>query len=124
MPTAQRGGRSTGKGRASRARPVKARTSKAGVDASGRDGLDGLDAVELAKQTLQVICRDAEAPAAARAQSARTLLELAGALRLGGSTDTRAPSELSLAEIDERLATLGNSGVSEDADTKLERLRP
>jgi hypothetical protein len=63
--------------------------------------------VALAKRTLQAICDDLGAPAAARAQAARTLLELAGALKNATPDTTRkAPGEMTLAEVDERLAAL------------------
>jgi hypothetical protein len=64
------------------------------------------DPVELAKLTLQAICRNVASPAAARAQAARTLLELAGALRPGGETSRRIASEMSLEELDDRLRAL------------------
>ena len=68
---------------------------------------DTPDTVELAKQTLQTICRDLAAPAAARAQAARTLLELAGALKnTAADTARKTAPELSLAELDARLASL------------------
>jgi hypothetical protein len=68
---------------------------------------DTVDTVGLAKRTLQSICDDFSAPAAARAQAARTLLELAGALK-NATPDTarKAPGEMTLAEVDERLAAL------------------
>lgn len=61
---------------------------------------------ELPKETLQSICRDEKAPAAARAQAARTLLELSGALKNTVSPDTKSASEVTLAELDERIAAL------------------
>jgi hypothetical protein len=64
------------------------------------------DPVELARQTLQVICRDGNSPASARAQAARTLLELAGALKNGAQNASKPASEMSLSEIEERLADL------------------
>ena len=68
---------------------------------------DTPDTVELAKLTLQTICRDAQAPAAARAQAARTLLELAGALKnTAADTAKKTGPELTLAELDARLETL------------------
>ena len=67
--------------------------------------LDGIsDPVELARLTLQAICKS-DAPAAARAQAARTLLELSGALRNEAPRDGRA-SEMTLAELDARIASL------------------
>ena len=68
--------------------------------------------VELAKLTLQAICKDPKAPAAARAQAARTLLELAGALKntVADTTRKTAP-ELTLAELDERLEALARDGA-------------
>ena len=73
----------------------------------GARALDGVrDPVELAKLTLQAICRDEKSPSAARAQSARTLLELAGALRVGAPNIERSASEMSSEELDARLAAL------------------
>jgi len=68
---------------------------------------DTPDTVELAKETLQAICRDEKSPAAARAQAARTLLELAGALK-NATADTarKTAPELTLSELDERLEAL------------------
>lgn len=63
------------------------------------------DPVELAKLTLQAICQNATFPAGARAQAARTLLELAGALKIT-PVEGRAGAEMSLEEIDARLEAL------------------
>ena len=76
-----------------------------------KSGLDGVsDPVELATLTLQAICRDDSAPASARASAARTLLELAGALRNDASRSALdAPaSELSSEELDARIAALNS----------------
>jgi hypothetical protein len=68
--------------------------------------------VELAKLTLQLICNDPKAPAAARAQAARTLLELAGALKnTTADTARKTAPELSLEELDARLAALAHDGA-------------
>ena len=68
--------------------------------------------VELAKLTLQGICKDPKAPAAARAQAARTLLELAGALKNAvADTARKTAPELTLAELDERLEALARDGA-------------
>jgi hypothetical protein len=64
---------------------------------------------------LQTICRDGEAPAAARAQAARTLLELSGALKSGFDNSTKSPVEMSADEIDARLAALASTDT---ADTR------
>jgi hypothetical protein len=86
---------------------ARSRPGKAPSAGAGSSTLDGVtDPVELAKLTLQAICRDNEAPAAARAQSARTLLELAGALKSGVDNATKSAVEMSANEIDERLAAL------------------
>ena len=71
---------------------------------------------ELAKLTLQAICNDPKAPAAARAQAARTLLELAGALK-NATPDTvkKQPNEMTLGELDERLETLTRDEAHDDA---------
>ena len=68
--------------------------------------MDTLDPVALAKSTLQAICRDEKTPASARAQAARTLLELAGALRNGVTDTHKQASEMSASELDARLAAL------------------
>lgn len=62
----------------------------------------GLDPVSLARETLQDICRSKTAPAAARAQAARTLLELAGALKNGVQNGVPA-GEMSAEELDRAL---------------------
>jgi hypothetical protein len=88
-----------------RSRAVSARPKPGEAPSTG--GLDSVsDPVELAKLTLQAICRDGEAPAAARAQSARTLLELAGALKSGIDNSSKMASEMTARELDERLAAL------------------
>jgi len=93
-------------------KPRRASTSlaKPGKEARAETGLDTVsEPVELAKLTLQAICRNSEAPAAARAQAARTLLELSGALRVTPS-DERFGAEMTLSEIDARLEALGGGG--------------
>jgi hypothetical protein len=71
------------------------------------DTVDTADTVGVAKQTLLAICHDSTSPAAARAQAARTLLELAGALKNGGAdTLTKPASEMTVSEIDARLEAL------------------
>jgi hypothetical protein len=68
--------------------------------------------VALAKSTLQAICRDEKSPAAARAQAARTLLELAGALKnTTADTARKTAPELTLEELDARLAALAHDGA-------------
>jgi hypothetical protein len=71
------------------------------------------DPVELAKLTLQAICRDREAPAAARAQAARTLLELSGALKSGVDHSLKSAVEMSAQEIDARLAALASPDTAD-----------
>jgi hypothetical protein len=68
--------------------------------------IEPVDPVDLAKSTLQAICRDLEAPAGARAQAARTLLELAGALKNVPQTSANQHADLSEDEINARLAAL------------------
>jgi hypothetical protein len=74
--------------------------------------VDTPDTIELARQTLQNICKDLAAPAAARAQAARTLLELAGALK-NATADTarKTAPELTLAELDQRLEALAHDAA-------------
>jgi hypothetical protein len=55
---------------------------------------------------LQAICRDENSPASARAQAARTLLELTGALKTGAQNASKNAAEMSLEELDARLASL------------------
>jgi len=75
-------------------------------------GADTPDTVALAKSTLQAICRDEKSPAAARAQAARTLLELAGALKnTTADTARKTAPELTLEELDARLAALAHDGA-------------
>lgn len=89
----------------SRPRAVSARP-RAGK-APSATGLDSVsDPVDLARLTLQMICRDENSPASARAQAARTLLELAGALKNGSQNSIKSQSEMSLSEIEARLADL------------------
>lgn len=68
----------------------------------------------LARDTLRAVAQDSAAPAAARAQAARTLLELAG--RLGPQaergTSDRPVSDLSRAEIEAELASLRTATVA------------
>lgn len=71
-----------------------------------------VDAVALASETLQGICQDENAPAAARAQAARTLLELAGALKTGLPNEQKPGAEMTASEIDARLAALNAPGAS------------
>jgi HrpA-like RNA helicase len=65
---------------------------------------EGPALVALAVTTLRLVCDDGEAPAAARAQAARTLLELVGALRDTRRGVSPAPAEMSPAELDQALA--------------------
>ena len=107
MPAAQRSAR--------RKAPLRAKPKINRASQSATSGDVDLDPVALASLTLQSICRDVEAPAAARAQSARTLLELAGVLKTGAQNAQKLGAEMTLAEIDERLA-----GIAPDtgADTR------
>lgn len=67
--------------------------------------------VQLAVTTLRSVCRDRGAPAAARAQAARTLAEIAGALKNPARQQTPAAPEMSARELDEALAhELGREG--------------
>jgi hypothetical protein len=66
--------------------------------------------VSLAKKTLQSICKDDTAGASSRAAAARTLLELAGALKNPQRNQAVTPvAEATSAEIDERLAALAGA---------------
>jgi hypothetical protein len=75
------------------------------------------DDLELAKQALRDVLADRQAPAAARAAAARTILELNGALGRNAAPpiDTSRPTvELSRAEMEAELAAMdaANSGTS------------
>lgn len=65
---------------------------------------------EIAVETLREVAADKNAPAAARAQSARTLLELDGAIGRGAETrgelETRDLATLSPDELDAEIARL------------------
>jgi hypothetical protein len=64
-----------------------------------------MDTAALAKETLRSICRDKEAPASARAQAARTLLEAEGALDRGAARPSSVPAaEMTAEQIDKALA--------------------
>ena len=77
-----------------------------GVFDAGLEALEGVtDPVQLATLTLQAICKS-EAPASARAQAARTLLELHGALARGQTQNDALASELSASELDARIEAL------------------
>lgn len=80
-------------------------------DPSGLPALDGItDDAELSKATLRAVCRDPFAPPAARAQAARTLAEMSGALGRNAKqpADTSRPlAEMSRAEMEAELAALG-----------------
>ncbi len=66
-----------------------------------------LNDLDLARQTLRAICLDAEAPAAARGQASRTLLELSGHLKAGGyDSDNKDLSTMSVSELDKMIARL------------------
>lgn len=85
-------------------RAVSARP-RAGKRSSPAQGATGVDSVDLARETLQAICRDKTSPASARAQAARTLLELSGALRNASVISTTRPaSEMTAEELDLALA--------------------
>lgn len=74
--------------------------------------------ISLAKRTLQAVCREAEAPAAARAQAARTLLEMTGVLRDTKRGDTgKALSEMTAAEVEAKLKAL-SAGDGDTAKAK------
>lgn len=63
--------------------------------------------IELPKKTLREICEDKEAGASARAQAARTLLELAGALKNTQQHQQLTPSsEMTIDELNARLKAI------------------
>lgn len=72
-------------------------------------GSETIGDVELVRETLRAICRDGDAPAAARAQAARTLAEMANALgrHAKPSETTRKPiSEMTREELEAELSGL------------------
>lgn len=74
---------------------------------------------ELARQALREVCGDTNAPPAARAQAARTLAEMAGALgrhALAPVTDTRPLTDLSAAELRAELARVRGATVAVGAE--------
>lgn len=77
------------------------------------DGQNSADAqdVDLVRETLRAICRDPSAPAAARAQAARTLAELANALGRHAPPPpppvTKPLAQMTRAELEAELARLG-----------------
>lgn len=79
-------------------------------DASGGDPDERLADVDLVKATLRAILLDRSAPAAARAQAARTLAEMSGAL--GRNAKPAAAGDKPVAEMtkEEMLAELAALG--------------
>jgi hypothetical protein len=80
-------------------------------DLAGADqGADDPQDVDLVRKTLREICGDATAPAAARAQAARTLAEMAQALGRHAAPAT-APAkpvgQMTRAELEAEIANLG-----------------
>ncbi len=74
---------------------------------------DDVTLTQLAKQTLMAICQDREAPASAKAQAARTLLEAEGALERGASRATTVPpAEMTAEQLDKALAEATNERPS------------
>lgn len=67
-----------------------------------------LSDAELARAALRAICEDATAPAAARASAARTLAEMAGALRPDRQPGEGLPSAFGMtrAQIDQELSEM------------------
>jgi hypothetical protein len=88
--------------------------AKAAKGASGAQGVDlgALEGDALAIQTLQEVCRGVEAPASARAQAARTLLELSGRLKDTNKDHAKPASELSAQELDQLIASEKDTGAS------------
>jgi hypothetical protein len=71
---------------------------------------ENLTLKDLALQTLRSVCSDQEAPAAAKAGAARTILELIGEIGRNatatGDTSSKSLSELTSAELDEEIKRL------------------
>lgn len=62
---------------------------------------------QVAERALLAVAKDDTAPAAARAQAARTLAEMAGALaRTKAAPSDKPPSEMTMAELDARIGAL------------------
>jgi hypothetical protein len=84
------------------------------ADAARAEANSGDDG-QLIRDTLRTICRDPAAPAAARAQAARTLAELTG---LMGRHSTRPPdpgkplADMTRAELAEELARAAKRGTA------------
>jgi hypothetical protein len=73
--------------------------------------LDKQETIELARATLQSICLSADAPSNAKATAARSLLELVGALGRHAdpsSMNTIPASEMSLEQLEARIASLAS----------------
>lgn len=65
-----------------------------------------LNDLELSRRTLRAVCLDTDAPAAARAQASRTLLDLGGYLRTSYNAEKKDLSSLSVKELDELIAKI------------------
>ncbi len=71
------------------------------------DNLSEISDLDLARRTLRAVCFDTDAPAAARSQASRTLLELSGHLRSGGyDADNKDLSTMSVKELDALIAKI------------------
>lgn len=70
---------------------------------------DELSSKALVIQTLRAVCEDDGAPAAARAQAARTLGEIEGMLKGGGSEDRKSIADMSLGELDAEISRLSRT---------------
>ena len=73
------------------------------------DNQDAQDDATLTRKVLREIMQDAAAPAASRAQAARTLAEMQGLLgrhSKPATEDNASPTEMSLAQIEAELAAM------------------
>lgn len=70
------------------------------------DNLSEISDLDLARRTLRAVCFDTDAPAAARSQASRTLLELSGHLKSAYNADNKDLSTMSVKELDAMIARL------------------
>lgn len=78
------------------------------------------DGSEAAYEALLAVCRDAKAPAPARATAATSLFRAAGLMNGKQDAQDKPPEEMSLAEIEARIAELRSREAGENDHDDLE----
>lgn len=94
-------------------------TAETAREPAGELDPNTLDDAALARHALRAVAADAQAPAAARAQAARTLAEMAGKLGAGRDTpqDTAPVFSLSRRDLEREIARLKASAQVRPSET-------